>query len=254
MAVDNEQVNGLLHKKVAGIPVVYIGVIVAAFAIVFVVRSRKSKTAAPAATDAASAQGDGTSTDQPAFYVPPTNTSVNAANVPGASTTSVGSTGMAVPTTNDQWANEATSWLLGQGFTIDVAGPAIQNFIDGTPEGSTDQVTARDKAVAQFGLPPEGVKYVGIDLGNAGNDVPTPPVNNAPPTNGNGSTAPTPPVAASHPAPTPARYYTVPRNGMTQNEVAAKNGITVKRIEELNGALGHPLQWPARKGERVRVG
>jgi hypothetical protein len=248
-----EQVNGLLHKKVAGIPLVYIGVILAAFIIVFVVRSRKSKTT-PATPDAATVQGDGTSTDQPAFFVPPTNTSVNAANVPGAATTSVGSTGMAMPQTNDQWANEATSWLLGQGFTIDVAGPAIQNFIDGNPMASTDQVTARDKAVAQFGLPPEGVKYAGIDLGNAGGDVPTPPVNTQPPTDSQAAPSPAPPVAASPPTPAPARYYTVPRNGMTQAEVASRNGISVSRIEDLNGRAGHPVSWPAHKGERVRVG
>lgn len=148
MAVD---FKAIASKKVAGIPIIYVVLGVAIIAVVGAIRLKPSPDPVePAADDADEFAGDAGDTSQPVFSATPTIMQPSGVN-------SVTSTPQA--DSDELWKRRAIDWLRQNGFSIDVATSAINKYLDG--ENLTDvEKTARDKAVNQFGLPPEGVPSV----------------------------------------------------------------------------------------------
>jgi LysM repeat protein len=141
-------IEALTSKKVGGIPVLYI---VLGVAVVALYGALKVKPSTPAATDTTTPQdtaGDLPDTNQPVFSATPTITQ------PSGVVTSVSAT--SGPDTDTLWSRRAIDYLRQNGFTLDVATSAINKYIAGEPLSATE-ASARDKAVAQFGLPPETV-------------------------------------------------------------------------------------------------
>lgn len=143
--------DALTSKKVAGIPVLYFVLIVAAAGLYGAFRLKPS---APDATAPASDAGDSTDiagdtpdTSQPVFSATPTITQPSGVN----SVTSVSQ-----PDTDDLWKRRAIEYLISPagGYSLDVATSAITKYLAGEPM-STVEAGARDKAVAQYGIPPE---------------------------------------------------------------------------------------------------
>lgn len=270
MSLDLE---GLSHKKVAGVPVVYAGAVLAAGGLYWAIKSKSTPAPSDGATAADSAgAGDTTgNTNQPDFV---------ANNVPTVSGVGSSVTSATTQDTNDAWIRRAVEWLVQNGTPVGEASAALTAYVNGDPL-STDQGALRDKAVQQFGLPPETV-----------------PVNgqSAPPRyNGPASSQGTPPLThtvkgkSDNSAQELARLYyglsnadsvrliaaanpslvepyavgaqvTVPKfhapkfyktTAATHSlyDVARKNGTTPAAISALNPGL----QWPVKIGTRVRV-
>lgn len=153
--------NALTSKKVAGIPVIYLALAIGVIALYGAFKV-KSKPTPPAATDAASTDapaGDGTDTTQPVFTATPTVTQPSGVNTGSVTATSG-------PDTNALWQRRSIDWLRQNGYDISTATQAINKYLN-SEELSQVEAGARDKAVQQFGLPPE--------------DIPNSPVTPAPP-------------------------------------------------------------------------
>ncbi len=95
--------------------------------------------------------------------------------------------------TNDQWATQAITYLIGQGYEPTMADAAIRNYINGVAT-TTQQQALVDIAMKKFGAPPQTLSPPTAN--------PTPIV---PPPLPGGGTTPIPVTApAPPPVPTPA--------------------------------------------------
>lgn len=184
--------NALTSRKVAGIPVIYLAL---AIGVVALYGAFKLKPSAPdtAPTDAATDEGasdyagDGTDTSQPVFSATPTITQPSGVVVGTGSVTAVSGAD-----TNALWQRRTIDWLRQNGYDISTATQAINKYLS-SEELSQTEAAARDKAVQQFGLPPE--------------DIPNSPVTPAPPP----IVAPVTPGPAIFSGP-PAKQGTPPTN------------------------------------------
>ncbi|HEY6020472.1 MAG TPA: hypothetical protein VIY48_11340, partial [Candidatus Paceibacterota bacterium] len=61
--------------------------------------------------------------------------------------------------TNDAWKRRAIEYLMGNGYTVEVATNAISKYLNGEAL-SAKESEARDAAVKQLGLPPEDIPDV----------------------------------------------------------------------------------------------
>jgi hypothetical protein len=181
-------IKTLSARKVAGIPVIYLGLLFVAVALYSAIKM-KSGSSAPAAADP-TATGDitgdtGVDTSQPVFQATPTITQ------PSGVVTSV--TATSGPDTDELWKRRSIDWLRQNGYTLDVATSAITKYLAGDPL-STVEAQARDKAVQQFGLPPESVPGTSTVANPAPDPVSTPvDVPTTPNWNGPASRQGTPP-------------------------------------------------------------
>src|ERR1700760_3005063 len=104
--------DAILHKKVAGIPVMGIAAVGAGILLFIAWKMKGTSTSAtnvPASSTDLVAAGDGNSdNEQPDF-------AANDYSAVPASQVSL-STGQAAPTTNDEWGQEVTTWLMSNGY------------------------------------------------------------------------------------------------------------------------------------------
>ncbi len=140
-----EKVTALLNRKVAGIPVYVVALVVAAGVLWYAIRLRPTadstdpEPSANDSTDTGSDFGDG---EQPVFTATPP--------VPVGSVTSTNND------TNEAWGQRAISFLVANGASAGEAGTAINKYLNGDNLSYAEGVL-RDKAVAELGIPPEGL-------------------------------------------------------------------------------------------------
>lgn len=270
MAVD---LKTLTSKKVAGIPVIYIVLVLAAAALYGAIRMPKREDAPEEQAeelDYASEPGGDIegAVQQPVFIANP------AVAVSG------------VPDTNELWGRRAVEWLIGSGASVSAASTAITKYLEGETL-SYDEGVLRDKAVKNFGIPPEGIIATSTAPKPA---TPTPggykgpgSRQGVPPTthtvtgksddqwleltrlyyNRTGEPAIRLLIAANpnlkKPFPKGTRvhipafhepvYYRTTSATRTLHAIAQKNGTTPVKVRLLNPGFA----WPARIGARVRV-
>lgn len=147
-----DKFKALLSRKVGGVPVMLIAAIVMGVFLFYAIFKVKAKPAEEPPTDEAATDGagvdlagDGTDTSQPTFTA---ISSVSAASTPF------------VQDTNDLWGKRALEWLISPAVAVsyNVASAAVTKYLAGESL-TVEEETARDKAIKQFGLPPEGVAY-----------------------------------------------------------------------------------------------
>jgi len=263
-----EKFTALMRRKVFGIPVLYIALAVAAIALYAAIRYKPATDETPTdaqATDSSAGEdvsGDYSGvTQQPVFEATP----------------SVVVGGSAVQDTNELWGRRAVEWLTGGGATLSLATSAITKYLNGDQLSQAEGIL-RDKAVHQFGIPPEGL----IPTSTAGYTGPasrqgTPPcrhtvkgqsdnsfpelallyfgLNNADAINqlhaANASliepfrTGQVVQIPAFH-AP---RYVVATSATRTLYAIASKNGVTAATVQALNPGM----VFPVKVGTRVRV-
>lgn len=264
-----EKFNALLKRKVFGIQVLYIALVVGALMVYAAIRYKAPATDAPtdaSATDAPGDSGDDTGGDyagpvqQPVFTATPSAV-VSAEN----------------PDTNELWGRRAVEWLVSGGATLSLTTSAITKYLSGDTLSQAEGIL-RDKAVHQFGIPPEGL----IATSTAGYVGPasrqgTPPckhvvkgksdnsfaelallyfgLNNADAINQMHSANPSlmEPLAVGQTVQIPAfhtpRYYSATSATRTLYAIAAKNGTTPAKVSALNPRM----VFPVKVGTRVRV-
>lgn len=137
-------VGALMSRKVYGIPVVWIAAAVAVMALYGAFRLRPTpEPVAEEPTDDEDTAGYSLDfADQPTFSATPTVTQPTI-----------------TPDTNELWGRRAIEWLTSTGTTLSLATGAISKYLDGEPLSYAEAV-ARDRAVKQFGIPPEGLPPV----------------------------------------------------------------------------------------------
>lgn len=174
-----EKVKAFLSQKVGGIPVGAIVAIIAGLGLYLAIRMPKGAPVPDPTVNPGDEvlANDGQSESQPAFKA---NTVLVSS---GATTTSTATD------TNTAWARRAKIWLTSQGVSIDLATRSIDNYINGVAQ-LADEVAVRDRAITQFGLPPEDFSYGGIAT-----PAPADPVTGAPDAGGDVPALITPPPA-----------------------------------------------------------
>lgn len=272
-----ESFKTLMSRKVAGVPVMLIAVLVVGGLLYMAVRMRPSPDEALAEDGFTDDIPDGDSigdTDVPVFSATPVIYQPTGMSVAGAPQED----------TNELWGRRATEWLIQSGETVNDAQMAIQTYLAGESL-SQDQGRIRDKAVAQFGLPPEPFDY-------GGQKPPKPPgaykgpftsqgkpplthtvkgksddtpeelargyygsdrqgfvllIKSANTTKGDGPY--TPGMKIRVPEMHRPRWYKATSANRTLWSIARKNGVDVARIEALNPGV----DFPVKVGKRVRV-
>lgn len=107
------------------------------------------------------------------------------------------STVSTAPATNDVWAQNAITWLIGQGYEPTICDQAIRNYINAQPL-TTQQQAMVDVALKHFGAPPEAMSPAQTNPDPIGG-----PITPAP------APAPSPPPPAPSPQRPQLRYVTV---------------------------------------------
>ncbi len=137
-----DAVKGLSSKKVYGIPVIWIVLIVAAAGLYGAFRLKPAPSDTADATDVP--EGDNSAdTGQPVFTANPVTIAPIESNPDNTDS-------------NDKWARRSIEWLSANGATLSLATSAISKYIN-SEDLSFAEGALRDKAVKQFGLPPEGL-------------------------------------------------------------------------------------------------
>jgi hypothetical protein len=163
--------KGLASKKVAGVPVLYIGVLVVVVLGVVAWRMKPSTTQ----------EGEETADSTDATEDTPTAEDLATADygfaaTRGTVTVTQGSSTdtSAVLDTNELWVRRGAEWLATQGYTATEGLTGLTKYVEGQ-ELSYEEGQMRDKAVSHFGLPPETITP-GSTKDAPGKRVGTPPV------------------------------------------------------------------------------
>lgn len=168
--------KSLTQKKVAGVPVLYIGAVVVVILAVVAWRM-KTPAGVPDAEVAAGDAADPAAEDVAAEErIPPF-----VANPPATGSPVPDPGGLGQVDDNDQWMRRSIEWLAGQGHaTADAATIALQKYLAGD-QLSMAEGRLRDLAISHFGLPPE----IPTSGGTVDPVVPGPTPTNPPPTTTN---------------------------------------------------------------------
>ena len=275
-----DKFNALMQRKVLGVKVLYL---TAALVVALALVAWKMKSAGISPSEVQYPETDtGTDTDTSA-----TDTSAGY-DPDGKGTVTVSTTGTNTDTsstvveTNETWQRKAIQWLIGQGNAIEISTSAIQKYLNGD-QLSYAEGQLKDKAVRQFGLPPD-VPTVG---GTASKPTtPAKPVAHIPGTyyKVTGNTDNTygkiaklfygssddkwidllqaanpklghvggwkPGTTVNVPPKTEPRYFRAVKGRTTLAQIAAANGITQYQLKEYNDTV----HFPVKIGTRVRVG
>lgn len=143
--------SALRYRKVFGIPILYIALAIAAIAVfaAFKMRSTPDDTEEDALEDAEDESldfaGDLPTTGQPVFLATPSNYAISSETG-----------GEAVVEDNSTWSRKAVDWLIREGANPQQASNAIDKYLSGEPLSQAEGVL-RDKAIREFGIPPEGL-------------------------------------------------------------------------------------------------
>lgn len=155
-------IREFFSKRVLGIPVGVFALLFAGSLLFYAIRMPKTATAVAAPdteADTDELAGDVAGLDNPVFAATPT--------IYQPSGPSVTATPQA--DTNELWGRRVQEWLVSQGASVDVAQSVVYKYLSGVSLTATE-VTWRDKAVKQYGFPPETVDVVA--------PTPTPPTAN----------------------------------------------------------------------------
>jgi len=143
-------IRAFMARKFLGIPAGVFVVIFAGVLLFVAIRMKSSDTTAADSTDTTDTpSGDAGPTDdtqQPDFSAVPSD---------GSTATPVITT-VATNDTNDAWQRRAITWLMGNGYSVEIATTAINKYLNGG-KLTTQEAKARDAAITQFGLPPESI-------------------------------------------------------------------------------------------------
>ena len=265
--METEDVTKLAKRKIAGIPVLYIVAIVGVVLLIlaFRVKPLPEETATSDETEDEPESLDGDMASSPLVVNP-----VFTVNPSEASNTYV-------ENTNEVWARKAIQWLMASGSTAGEATTAIQKYLSGE-NLSFAEGALRDKAVAEFGLPPEDFSS-GKTLGYSGpaSKQGEPPLrhvvkgksdntfaelsrlyyglSNADAVNflRSRTASLTEPFATGQSVTVPVfkapKYYRATSSTRTLYAIARKNAATPAAIEQLNPGV----EFPVKVGTRVRV-
>lgn len=260
----------LLDKKVAGVPVVLIVVLVMGGLLYGAVRMRPAPEEIEPLEEDGEPDGDTLEdTSVPVFSATPV--------IYQPSGGSVASTPQ--EDTNELWGRRSIEWLIANGETVNAAQQAIQGYLNGSTL-SFDQGRIRDKAVGQFGLPPEPMEYGGtkgegtykgpftaqgtppldhtvkgksddtaneLSRGYYGSERFAARILSVNTTKGSGPWKPGTVIRV--PEARRPRYYRATNATRTIYAIAKKNSTSVGAIEALNPGV----KFPVKAGKRVRV-
>lgn len=264
------KLRAFMNKEVAGIPVYWILLVLSAAALygAFKLPPKADDTAPTDAQATDGSEGDLPDTSQPVFGATPVITQPTGTSV--ASST--------VEDSNELWGRRAITYLTAQGFTLQLASNAISKYLDGDAL-SLSEGQARDKAVAQFGIPPEGIlpTTASTTPGGRASRQGVPPLNHVVKNRYDdtprelallyygskdrvdyntiiaaNATLPVPyPSGTSVRVPGKHRpqYYRARSSHRTLNSIASANGTTAQKLIALNPRMGFPVLV----GTRVRV-
>jgi hypothetical protein len=267
-------IKTLKDKKVFGVPVLYLALLVVVVLAYFAWKLKPFRED-PVTPD------DATGDDEAAQDAANADYSSLATN--GTVTVSQqGSPDITTPVvvaTNERWLSNGVNFLTSKGLaTGGDAQEALQMYLNGD-QLSYKQGQLRDAVIAQYGLPPEQISTGGTSAKPAqrNGNPPTTHTVSVPGSDdtyprlaqlyyGKSDTAATNlivganrgiPIGGSLPVGTKVKIpaWTAPKwytttSSMTATDIAKKNGISTPQVEHLNPALGFPVP----KGTRVRVG
>lgn len=151
MNLNLDRVEEIAGRKVAGVPIGVLGVLGGGSLLYYAVKMNKADP--PAVADTGVPGGDQADTQDGYEGFQATG----APNYWGTGAL-VGPAGSAVSAnvqdTNDAWVRRGVEWLIANGTSVSAASAALNKYVDGEPL-SFQEGAIRDRAVAQFGLPPE---------------------------------------------------------------------------------------------------
>lgn len=166
--------SGILKRKVFGIPVLYIAIVIVGALAIYAWRARSIPSEEP------TTESDGTIDDvtynddenaDPSLYpISPTGTVY--AQSPQAVEDNVEYFG------NDDWLRQAVAFLIEQGENPGEAQNALQAYLEGE-DMTYNQGVLRDKAIKKFGVPPENFR-AGVSAAKPVKPVATPKPTPAP--------------------------------------------------------------------------
>lgn len=284
MADAAEAAKGLLRKKVAGIPVLYIaGVAVLVLAFVAYKMDAKAGDAGTDTTsdadgaDTAGATPDADATAaalDPASYASLDSNGTVTVTQPDGSSQSTD----VVVATNDTWEATGVTYLIAQGLaTGGDAEQALSDYLNGA-QLSFNAGALRDAVIKQYGLPPNPPTPGGTLAPIAKRQGNPPTTHTVQGSNDNtftklaqlyygrtdgdtidllqaanvplGNGGPWAPSTKVHiPAYSVPKYYTATKSVRTLAAIASKNGITQVQLTELNDGM----KFPVAVGKKVRV-
>ena len=274
--MDTPDMPPILKRKIAGVPVSILLLILVAGLLYMAIRMKSSSsTDTTASTDlgdsGTATDSNGQSADQPIFLANPSQTVSTSTDTTTDSTTSTA--------TDQTWANGAIAWLITQQHaSVTNATNAITKYLAGQ-QLSQDEGRLRDLAVKQFGPPPESGYVQTSTAGYAGPAVRqgNPPTTHT--VKGKSDNTPeelarlyygmttrdvvqflessntsltTPyPVGTKVTIPRyhAVKYYTSTQRNNTAAEIARANGRDIAAITALNPGM----HFPVKVGTRVRV-
>lgn len=146
-----EQFKALMGKKVAGVPVMALFALMMGVLLYYAIKMKPAaddSVEGGEPTDAAAVDEDLPDTSQPVFSATPAIYQPSGASVASS----------AQEDSNELWGKRALEWLIAQGVTYDLASGTVSKYLAG--EGlSASEGAVRDRAIGQWGLPPEAVDY-----------------------------------------------------------------------------------------------
>lgn len=199
-----ERFTEFMQRKVFGIPAGVFVLIGAAVILFFAIRMKNTATVAEVSGETISDPpgGDGSGYDDTQYGGFVAGTS-GVYQPSGATSTGASVTAVAGQDTNVMWGVRVRNWLTANGASVDMSSAVVSKYLNG--EGLTvEEAKWRDKAIGQFGYPPEEVGYAGIIPGTVTggpDDTPGPGTDPTPDAGGDGGVfTPDPVVIPDAPA------------------------------------------------------
>lgn len=237
--------SGILKRKVFGIPVLYIAIVLVAALALYAWRSKASTDEVEGAEDIATDDSEyveGAVASGTLYPLSPTGTVY--AQSPQAVEDNVEYFG------NDDWLRKAVADLVSKGENPGTAQNALQAYLEGE-DMSYAQGLIRDAAVKAHGLPPENFR-AGVSAGKPVKPAPA-PAPKPEPVKPVVKPKPAPPKPVVKPAPKPQRTHKVVRNDTLWDlaqkyygnasrwtEIASRNGIRNPRTLQIGKVLVIP--------------
>jgi LysM repeat protein len=268
-------IKALMSKKIGGIPYLYIAGLFVVVLMVVAMRMKSTTTSTENTPSTPSDEGESTTdaeTEASADYgFAATRGTVTVSDQSGVTTTAT------ALDTNELWLKRAVEWLISSGIGAGEAQSAISKYLDGASL-SYAEGQMRDKAVKEFGLPPEPITP-GATAAAPGKRQGNPPCTHTiKGPNDNTFTKlaliyysrqdgdaidflQAANTRLGHKGPFPVdtkvtipkwknpKYVTAKKGMTTLAQIASKNGVSQAMITELNDGV----KFPVKVGKRVRV-
>ena len=151
-----EKIQAFLSRKIGGVPVIAIVALAAGVLLFYAIRM-KPAVEVDAETEEVEEQGDtgGDPGDysQPVFQATPTILQPSGVVSGGGSVTAIPQAD-----SNELWRERVMNDLLVSGYSYNIAAGMISKFLNGESL-TVEEAKVRDKAIAKYGMPPEGVEF-----------------------------------------------------------------------------------------------